>query len=162
MNGSGHFSGGHHNSHAALPAGRRLRISALGVLAIIGEKLHCEPATGSAGARHSAFRHLDLANAALSRQRVSSMKANPTESEIRDWCVAYLARTLKLSPERIDPQAKFARLGLDSAASVFLVADLEDWLGVDLSAELIFEHQTPAALARYLARRCASPSGVTG
>jgi acyl carrier protein len=113
-------------------------------------------------ARHSAFRHLDLANAALSRQRVSSMKANPTESEIRDWCVAYLARTLKLSPERIDPQAKFARLGLDSAASVFLVADLEDWLGLDLSAELIFEHQTPAALARYLARRCASPSGATG
>jgi acyl carrier protein len=162
MDGSGHFSGGDHNSHAALSAGRRLRIS--GVLAIIGEKLHCKkqrPARLGV-ARHSAFRHRDLVNAALSRQRVSSMKANPTESEIRDWCVAYLARTLKLSPERIDPQAKFARLGLDSAASVFLVADLEDWLGLDLSAELIFEHQTPAALARYLARRCASPSGATG
>jgi len=48
------------------------------------------------------------------------MKVNPTESEICDWCVAYLAKSLKLPPERIDPQAKFARLGLDSAASVFL------------------------------------------
>ena len=51
----------------------------------------------------------------------SSVKSNPTESEIRDWCVAYLAKSLKLAPERIDPQAKFARLGMDSAASVFLV-----------------------------------------
>ncbi len=85
----------------------------------------------------------------------SCVKSNPTESEIRDWCIAYLAKSLKLSAERIDPQAKFARLGMDSAASVFLVADLEDWLGLDLSVELIFEHQTPAALARYLAERCA-------
>jgi len=88
------------------------------------------------------------------------MKVNPTESEICDWCVAYLAKSLKLPPERIDPQAKFARLGLDSAASVFLIADLEDWLGLELSAELIFEHQTPAALARYLAGRCTAPSSA--
>jgi acyl carrier protein len=80
------------------------------------------------------------------------MKAS--ESEIREWCVAYLAKALKLAPERINPQAKFARLGLDSAASALLIADLEDWLGVELSAELIFEHETPAALAHYVARCC--------
>jgi len=90
------------------------------------------------------------------------LKANPTESEIIDWCVAYLARSLNLKPERIDPQAKFARLGLDSAASVFLVSDLEDWLGLDLSVELIFQHQTPAALARYLAARCAGHQSAAG
>jgi acyl carrier protein len=89
------------------------------------------------------------------------VKSNPNESEIRDWCVTYLAKSLKLSPERIDPQAKFARLGMDSAASVFLVAELEDWLGVELSIELVFEHQTPAALARYLAGRCAARSGAS-
>jgi hypothetical protein len=33
-------------------------------------------------------------------------------------------------PERIDPQANFARLGMDSAASVFLIAELKDWLGL--------------------------------
>jgi acyl carrier protein len=38
---------------------------------------------------------------------------------------------------------------------VFLVSDLEDWLGLDLSVEMLFEHQTPAALACYLAARCA-------
>ncbi|HEY4859534.1 MAG TPA: acyl carrier protein [Xanthobacteraceae bacterium] len=90
------------------------------------------------------------------------MKSNPSESEIRDWCVAYLAKSLKLALERIDPQAKFARLGMDSAASVFLVAELEDWLGLDLSVELLFEHQTPAALARYLAARCAAQNTAIG
>jgi acyl carrier protein len=90
------------------------------------------------------------------------MKSSPSESEIRDWCVAYLAKSLRLAPERIDPQAKFARLGMDSAASVFLVAELEDWLGLELSVELIFEHQTPAALARYLARHCTPNRGASG
>jgi acyl carrier protein len=84
------------------------------------------------------------------------VQLSPTETEIRDWCLAYLARSLKLAPEHIDPRAKFARLGMDSAASVFLVAELEDWLGLELSVELIFEHQTPAALARHLAARCAA------
>jgi acyl carrier protein len=90
------------------------------------------------------------------------MKSSPSESEIRDWCVAYLAKSLRLAPERIDPQAKFARLGMDSAASVFLVAELEDWLGLELSVELIFEHQTPAALARYLARHCTANGSACG
>ena len=72
------------------------------------------------------------------------------ESDIRAWCKDYLAKTLKLPPERIDPNARFARLGLDSASSVFLLAALEEWLGVDLPAEVVFEHQTIADLARYL------------
>src|SRR6516165_5265570 len=92
----------------------------------------------------------------------SCLKSKPTESEIIDWCVAYLAKSLNLKPDRIDPQAKFARLGMDSAASVFLVSDLEDWLGLDLSVEMLFEHQTPAALARYLAARCAKLQSAAG
>jgi len=84
------------------------------------------------------------------------LRTKASEAQIREWCIAELARALKLAPERINPQAKFARLGLDSAASALLIADLEDWLGVELSAELIFEHETPAALARHVARCCAT------
>jgi len=84
------------------------------------------------------------------------LRTQASESDIRDWCIAYLAEALKLAPERINPQAKFARLGLDSAGSALLIADLEDWLGLELSVELIFEHQTPAALARHVARWCVS------
>ncbi len=75
----------------------------------------------------------------------------PTESAIRVWCVKYLARTLGLPEEAIDPEAKFARLGLDSANSVVLIVELEEWLGLELTPDLIFEHPTIAELARYLA-----------
>ena len=78
---------------------------------------------------------------------------NPSEAAIRDWCVAYLARTLDLPDQTIDPEMTFARLGLDSANSVFLIVELEDWLGVELTPDLLFEHPTICELARYLATR---------
>lgn len=81
---------------------------------------------------------------------------NPSEPAIRDWCVKYLARTLDLSEQAIDPEAKFAQLGLDSANSVYLIVELEDWLGLELTPDLVFEHPTISELARYLAGRAAS------
>jgi acyl carrier protein len=46
---------------------------------------------------------------------------NPSETEIRDWCVKYLTRTLDLPEQTVDPDAKFARLGLDSANALYLI-----------------------------------------
>ena len=85
---------------------------------------------------------------------------NPTESEIRDWCVKYLARTLDLPDHSIDPDMKFAGLGLDSANSVYLIVELEDWLGLELTPDLVFEHPTISDLARYLAGRIAGENGI--
>ncbi len=81
---------------------------------------------------------------------------NPSESAIREWCVQYLARTLELSDQVIDPEVTFDRLGLDSANSVYLIVELEDWLGLELTPDLVFEHPTISELARYLAGRAAS------
>jgi acyl carrier protein len=77
----------------------------------------------------------------------------PSEAAIRDWCVEYLARTLDLPDHTVDPEMTFARLGLDSANSVFLIVELEDWLGLELTPDLLFEHPTISALARHLATR---------
>jgi acyl carrier protein len=74
------------------------------------------------------------------------------DAAIRTWCTNYLAEMLKLPPAEINPDVRFARLGLDSASAIFLVTALEEWLGIELSAELVFEHQTVADVARYLAR----------
>jgi acyl carrier protein len=90
------------------------------------------------------------------------VKSNPSESEILDWCMAYLARTFKTPVDRIRPHAKFARLGMDSTASVFFLVELEEWLGVELPTEIVFEHPTPAELARYVAERHLSESGARG
>jgi acyl carrier protein len=75
------------------------------------------------------------------------------EAEIRAWCIRYLAETLEVPPAEIDPGATFARLGLDSASAIFFLTAIEDWLGIDLSAELVFEYRTVAELARHLAQR---------
>ena len=78
------------------------------------------------------------------------------EAAISDWCVRYLAQTLDLSDQEIKPEVTFARLGLDSANSVYLIVELEEWLGLELTPELLFEHPTISDLARFLAGRAAS------
>ncbi len=65
----------------------------------------------------------------------------------------YLARTLDVPEQTIGPEVKFVRLGLDSASSVYLIVELEEWLGIELTPDLVFEHPTIAELARYLAGR---------
>ena len=85
---------------------------------------------------------------------------SPSEAAIRNRCVEYLALTLGLSNEEIEPDVNFARLGLDSANSVYLLVELEEWLELELTPDLLFEHPTISDLARYLAGRAAGETGV--
>ena len=73
------------------------------------------------------------------------------QSAIRDWCVAYLAKSLNRAAGQINPDARFARLGVDSAASVFFIVDLEEWLDIKLPAETLDQHPTINKLAQHLA-----------
>ena len=79
------------------------------------------------------------------------MATDKGEAEITAWCVAHLAKALRRPGEKIDPHTKFARLGVDSAMAVYLVAELEEWLGRDLAPEVAFEYPSIAELARHLA-----------
>jgi acyl carrier protein len=87
-------------------------------------------------------------------------KLQSIEVEICNWCAEYLANTLNLSKDEIRADVKFARLGLDSANSVFLLVELEEWIGLELASDLLFEHPTIAELARHLAKRCADRNGA--
>jgi phthiocerol/phenolphthiocerol synthesis type-I polyketide synthase D len=78
-------------------------------------------------------------------------KSAPTEAAIRDWCTRYLVESLDLPASRVDPDVKFARLGLDSAMAAAFLVGLEDWLGAELPQDVVFEHPTIAQLARHLA-----------
>lgn len=73
-----------------------------------------------------------------------------SETEIRDWCLAYLARMLERS--EIDPDDSFSRIGLDSAMALYFVTDLESWIGVELWPEVTAEHPSVTALSRHLAQ----------
>jgi len=74
------------------------------------------------------------------------------EASVQRWCINYLAKSLNVPGKLIDPNAKFARLGVDSASSIFFLMDLEEWLAIELPANLVFEYPTVAQLARYIAR----------
>ena len=80
---------------------------------------------------------------------------NLTESEIRDWCIAYVERTVGDRSIAVGPEVSFAQMGLDSASSAYFIVELEDWLGIELEPELVAEHPTIAALAHHVAGRLA-------
>jgi acyl carrier protein len=71
------------------------------------------------------------------------------------WCVEYVADMLERAAGDIDPDAKFSRVGLDSAMSVQLAVALEERLDIEIGPDVIGDHPTISRLAAHLAARCA-------
>jgi len=76
-----------------------------------------------------------------------------SEAEIRDWCLDYVKRTVADPAISVGPDVTFPQMGLDSASSAYFIVELEEWLGIELDPEIVAEHPTIAALARYIASR---------
>lgn len=86
---------------------------------------------------------------------------NASHAEICDWCAAYLKRIVTDPSTVVAPDATFAQMGLDSATSAYFIVELEEWLGVELEPELVFEYPTIADLARHIVAR-QTPGGAGG
>ena len=84
--------------------------------------------------------------------------ANATQADIREWCIAYLRKALKQPNADFDTDAELVSLGLDSAESVFMIAAIEDWLGLELASDTAVDHPTIADLARFVAREIEAQS----
>jgi acyl carrier protein len=74
-----------------------------------------------------------------------------TEIEIRNWCIDYLSKTLDLPRSSINLEDEIAVLGMDSAATVLFLVELEEWLGFELPQDVAFDHPSIVKLANYLA-----------
>ncbi len=61
-----------------------------------------------------------------------------------------VAILVHLSPESVDPDRAFKDLGLDSLGAVDLSSRLVEATGLQLAPTLIFDHPTPAAVAKFL------------
>ena len=83
----------------------------------------------------------------------------PSEAEIRDWCLAYLSRTLDNPSIPIGPDIPFPQMGLDSATSAYFIVELEEWVGVELEPELVFDYPTVDELARHIVARAGAGNG---
>src|SRR5262249_34726899 len=110
----------------------------------------CRSCNGSKNTLFNAQGYHDYSS--LQRGTRLFVKSNTTELGSCNWCVAYRAKSVNTSVERIDPSARFARLGMDSAASVFFVVELEEWLGIELPTEIVFTYPTTARLSQHIAQ----------
>ena len=82
-----------------------------------------------------------------------------TREQISEFCVASLANVLRLPKDRIETGTKFNRLGLDSAMVVYVMMELEEKLGLELSTDDFYDYPTVDVLSNYLCeKRAARPA----
>jgi acyl carrier protein len=79
-----------------------------------------------------------------------------TQEQISNFCVVSLANILRIPENTVAVDAKFARLGLDSAMVVYLMMELEEKLGLELSPDDFYDYPTVNDLSRYLAQKQAA------
>lgn len=82
---------------------------------------------------------------------MNNTKTNlPTNDEIQEWIISYLANLLDIDGEDIDIDEPFDRYGLDSASAIGLMGDLGTWLKQDFDPTLIYDFPTITSLANHL------------
>jgi acyl carrier protein len=79
-----------------------------------------------------------------------------TQQEIADLCTVSLANVLRIAKDRVKTDAKFSRLGLDSAMVVYVMLEIEEKLGLELSTDDFYDYPTIDELSRHLAARRAA------
>lgn len=76
-----------------------------------------------------------------------------TKDEISAFCVDQLVDILRVPKDQIDVNAQFARLGLDSAMTIYLTMEIEDKLEIELDQQALIDHPTIDQLSAYLATK---------
>ncbi|MDI1443198.1 type I polyketide synthase [Polyangium sp. 6x1] len=86
----------------------------------------------------------------------------PNAESLSAWLISRLAELRGIDPRTIDPRERFHRYGLDSLGATKLIADLGKHLGRSLSPTLVWEHATPASLAKFLSSSAGLSAGAGG
>lgn len=94
----------------------------------------------------------ESAAATTPESSAGQVASSATESALRDWLVAWLARHLKVPAQQIDVYKSWSAYGMGSLAVSTLAAELQEWLGRSLSPTLLYSAPTIDSLARVLSR----------
>jgi acyl carrier protein len=86
--------------------------------------------------------------------------AGMTREQISELCTASLAKVLRIPRHSIAADVKFSRIGLDSAMLVYVMMELEEKLGFDLSPDDFYDYPTINDLSGHLASRQAKPTAA--
>ena len=79
-----------------------------------------------------------------------------TPEQISEYCVTSVANALRIPKNAVATDAKFNRLGLDSAMTIYVMMELEEKLSFELSPDDFYDYPTVAELSRHLAQRHAT------
>ncbi|MEM7583697.1 MAG: acyl carrier protein [Acidobacteriota bacterium] len=80
------------------------------------------------------------------------------KEQIHSWFRDNLSDLLQCGPEEIDASKEIASFGLSSISVVTLAGDLEDWLGKEISPNLLWEHPTLNEVVDHLVAEGAEPA----
>jgi len=86
-----------------------------------------------------------------SKQSSRSPEQSRTEKAIQTWLLSYLSKLLLVGPHELDVRLSFDYYGMGSVDKLCLISALADWLGCQLSLELVCEYPTIEKLGRHLA-----------
>lgn len=73
-----------------------------------------------------------------------------SEQELREWLVTFVADVLDIEPDEVDPATAWEALGVDSAMTLVLVADLSVVLGRDVRPVEVLANPTINAVVEHL------------
>ncbi|UMB70946.1 type I polyketide synthase [Mycobacterium paraterrae] len=81
----------------------------------------------------------------------STLSTEERLAELQTRLQAILGRELRMSPSSIKLDAPFPELGLDSMMAMTVLKETKKLVGLDVSANMLFNHPTIASLATYVA-----------
>ena len=81
------------------------------------------------------------------------MPAEDVRRELQTGLRAILARELQLAEADLDLDRPFAEYGLNSVMAMSVRRDTESFVGIELSATMLFNYPTIVALAEHLAKK---------
>ena len=82
----------------------------------------------------------------------SQMSATDVRTELESGLRTIIATELRLAEAELDTDRPFAELGLNSLMAMAIRREAEQFVGIELSAIMLFNHPTVALLADYLAK----------
>ena len=75
-----------------------------------------------------------------------------SKEELRGFIVSTLSDMLGSSPNEIALDANFDQLGVSSSSAIGLIGELEEYLDIDITPSVLYEHNTVASLSAYFSK----------
>lgn len=86
----------------------------------------------------------------LMHSGIGNNRHSRSAEEIAQWLVSAVAQQTKMPIEQIDVRAPFAHFGMGSVDSLILTGRMEQWLGYELPATVLWDYGSIRKLSAHL------------